>query len=54
MVTRIEEIMFPANSQPKIVSEEIAVFQVVMSEFHVYEVSWKLIELEAIRLLLSI
>ena len=43
--------MFPANSQPKIVSEEIEVFQVVMSEFHVYEVSWKLIELEAILLL---
>lgn len=52
MVSRIEEMLFPTNSEASIVSEKSELFQVVMSEFHVYEVSWKLIG--GILLLLSI
>ena len=39
MAERIGEMLFPANSEPKIVSENPVLFQFVMSEFHAYEVS---------------
>ena len=39
MAARIEKMLFPANSEPNIVSENHELFQVVMSEFHAYEVS---------------
>ena len=54
MVNRIEEMLFPANSEANVASEKTDLFQFVMSEFLLYEVSWKLIKIRGMLLLLSI
>ena len=47
-IVRIEELIFPASSKPKIIlSETSGLFQLAMREFQVFEVSWKLTELQA-------
>ncbi len=50
MVRRIEEMLFPTDSEENIVSEKSELFQVLMCEFNIYEVSWKLINIQGILL----